>query len=87
MVIIDFLGELAEYVGKKRIDLPLKTPIRLRDILTTFITSLEKPYKNLLLTNDKLRAIVIVNGVVETNYDRIIVNNDKVALLMPIEGG
>jgi molybdopterin converting factor small subunit len=67
-----FLGYLAEISGKKRVDISLGNPKKLRDIL-----KVEFPEN---------RCIVLINQRVG-NFDSIIRNGDKVVIMSMISGG
>ena len=87
MITIELVGELAEYVGRSRVEVDVKTPARLREVLDSFIASLSRPQRNMLARDGKIRAAVIVNGTLETDYDRIVTEGDKISLILPVEGG
>jgi sulfur carrier protein ThiS len=67
-----FLGYLAEIFGKKRVEISLENPTKLRDIL-----KVEFPED---------RSIVLINQRVG-NFDSIIRNGDKVVIMSMISGG
>lgn len=67
-----FLGYLAEIFGKKRVEISLENPKKLRDIL-----KVEFPED---------RSIVLINQRVG-NFDSIIRNGDKVVIMSMISGG
>lgn len=87
MITVELVGELADYIGVKKVSLNVKTPIRLRDVLNIFISSLSGPQRNILVKEGKVYALVILNGTLETNYDKLVTEGDKVGLILPIEGG
>ena len=87
MVSIKLLGGLQYYAKSADMDLPIASPMKLRQVLQDLLFLFDEPAKKLLVSNGKLRAIVIVNGVVETNYDQTIENQDELILTSEIEGG
>ena len=66
------LGYLAEIFGKKRVEISLENPKKLRDIL-----KVEFPED---------RSIVLINQRAG-NFDSIIRNGDKVVIMSMISGG
>jgi len=66
------LGYLAEIFGKKRVEISLENPKKLRDIF-----KVEFPED---------RSIVLINQRVG-NFDSIIRNGDKVVIMSMISGG
>jgi molybdopterin converting factor small subunit len=67
-----FLAYFAETYGKKRVEISLERPGKLRDIL-----GVEFP---------EGRSIVLINGRVG-NFDSVIRNRDKVVIMPMISGG
>ncbi len=67
-----FLGYLGEIYGKKREQISLENPRKLREILVV-----ELPED---------RSIVLINGRVG-NFDSMIRNGDKVVIMPMISGG
>ena len=67
-----FLGYLAETYGKKRVEISLERPGRLRDVL-----GVEFP---------EGRSIVLINGRVG-NFNSVIGDADKVVIMPVISGG
>ncbi len=67
-----FLGYLAETYGKKKVEISLKKPGKLRDIL-----GVEFPED---------RSIVLINGRVG-NFNSVIRDGDKVVIMPMISGG
>lgn len=84
---VEFIGELAQYVESGRIEVVVKVPSTLTEVMHALTNLLSKPCRNMLVTGTRLRAVVIVNGVVETNYSRTILGGDRIALALPVEGG
>ena len=87
VVSIKLLGGLQYYTKRANIDLAIASPMKLRQVLDELLLLFDEPAKKLLVSNGKLRAIVIVNGVAETNYDKTIENKDQLILTSEIEGG
>ena len=72
MAELKFLGYLAEIYGKKRAEICLEKPKKLRDIL------------GVAFPED--RSIVLINRRVG-NFDSLIRNGDKVVIMPMISGG
>jgi molybdopterin converting factor small subunit len=72
MAELRFLGYLAEIHGKKREQISLENPRKLREILGVGFP--------------ENRSIVLINGRVG-NFDSVIRNEDKVVVMPMISGG
>jgi molybdopterin converting factor small subunit len=72
MAELKFLGYLAEVYGKKRAEIPLENPRKLREIL-----GVEFPED---------RSIVLINRRVG-NFDSIVRDGDEVVIMPMISGG
>jgi len=77
---------MALYVKNRVVEIKLDKPARLREVIERIIQVLEEPVKKLIAING-LRAVIVVNGAVESDYDRQINDNDKIIVLSPLEGG
>lgn len=86
MVTVEFYGEMSLYVRGRIVEIKLSKPTKLREVIEIIIQTLEEPVRK-LIAKDGLRAVVVVNGAVESDYDRQISDGDKIIVLSPIEGG
>jgi hypothetical protein len=87
MVKVEFYGEMSLYLRDRVVEINLNKPTKLREVIEKIIQMLEEPVRKLIATNSGLRAVIVVNGAVESNYDRQIYNEDKIIDLSPVEGG
>ena len=87
MVLVEFFGGLAYYVKDRRLEIKLERPARLREVLDMVVQSLDRPARSMLMSGGSLRAIVILNGAAESDFDKLVSNEDRIVLTSPIEGG